>query len=65
MLDKIAAEYFLNKTVRLDTDSTSYNHFVGTVLKVTERALILQFIDGSGRTIVFDLQDIVMIKEGE
>lgn len=65
MLDKVAAEFYLNKVVRLDTDSASYNHFVGTIIKVTERALILEFIDGSKRTVVFDLQDIVMIKEGE
>lgn len=63
MLDSVAAKQFLNKKVRLDTDSASYNHFTGFVREVTERALILEFLDK--RIIALDLQDIVMIKEAD
>jgi hypothetical protein len=63
MLDKMAALNFLNRKVRVETDSASFNHFVGFVREVTERALILEFLDR--RIIAFDLQDIVLIKEAE
>ena len=63
MLDSVAAKNFINKKVRLDTDSASFNHYTGFVREVTPRALILEFLDK--RIIALDLQDITMIKEAE
>jgi len=63
MIDKPTAIQFLNKTVKIETDSASFNYYKGIVREVTERALILESMDG--KMAALDLQEINMIREAD
>jgi hypothetical protein len=63
MMDRTIATQFLNKLVKIETDSENFNYFKGTVRKVTERSLILEFL--TGKIMAFDLQEICTIREVE